>query len=280
MTLDDARAARALTLLKGIDLRLPGHLPDVLERYDGVADAIVELPGPTAVDDAPTARRSAPLIGPDPATATVLFGLLSAIAWGGGDFGGGLLSRRTSVFGVVLVSQLVGMVVAIGLAVVRAEGLPTPADIGWSVLGGVVGGIGITALYHGLAVGRMGVVAPVTGVIAAIIPVVTGIVLEGWPDRLVLVGIVVAIVAVVLVSRVADEAAGERVSGWRSWAARPSVFSALSSPRSATARSSARSRSSGVGGRLHRGGDPGDAGRLATWSEAPALDASRSASWT
>ena len=118
------------------------------------------------------------------------------------------MSRRTSVFGVALISQLVGMALAIGLAIIRAEGLPTPTDIGWSVLGGIFGGIGITALYRGLAVGRMGIVAPVTGVLAAIIPVVAGIVLEGWPDRLVTVGIVTAIVAVVLVSRVADEHGG------------------------------------------------------------------------
>jgi drug/metabolite transporter (DMT)-like permease len=118
------------------------------------------------------------------------------------------MSRRTSVFGVVLVSQLVGMALALGLAVLRAEGLPTTTDIGWAVASGIFGGIGITALYRGLAVGRMGIVAPVTGVLAAIIPVVAGIVLEGWPDTLVTVGIVVAIVAVVLVSRVEDEGGG------------------------------------------------------------------------
>ena len=112
------------------------------------------------------------------------------------------------MFGVVLVSQVVGMALAIGLAVVRAEGLPTPVDVGWSTIGGVVGGIGIVSLYRGLAVGRMGIVAPVTGVLAAIIPVVAGIVLEGWPDALVMVGIVVAIVAVILVSRVADAGGG------------------------------------------------------------------------
>jgi drug/metabolite transporter (DMT)-like permease len=149
-----------------------------------------------------------PLIGPDPATATVLFGLVSALAWGSGDFGGGLTSRRTSVFGVALISQIVGIALAIGVAIVRAEGLPTPVDIGWSILGGVVGGIGIVSLYRGLAVGRMGIVAPVTGVLAAIIPVVAGIVLEGWPDALVMIGIGVAFVAVILVSRVAEEGGG------------------------------------------------------------------------
>ena len=73
---------------------------------------------------------------------------------------------------------------------------------------GILGGIGITALYRGLAIGRMGIVAPVTGVLAAVIPVTAGIVLEGWPAPLVLVGIGLAIAAVLLVSRVTDAAAG------------------------------------------------------------------------
>ena len=85
--------------------------------------------------------------------------------------------------------------------------------MGWSVLAAVAGGVGITALYHGLSVGRMGVVAPITAVMAALIPVGVGIVLEGVPPALVLVGIVLAIAAVVLVSRVADEPGADASSG-------------------------------------------------------------------
>ena len=140
--------------------------------------------------------------------ATVILGLASAITWGAADFGGGLLTRRTPVFGVVLVSQLVGMAIALVLAVVRGESPPTTADLAWSLLGGLAGGIGITALYQALAIGRMGVVAPVTGVIAAVIPVTAGTLLEGVPAPLVLVGIGLAVAAVILVSRVRDDRAG------------------------------------------------------------------------
>ena len=108
----------------------------------------------------------------------------------------------------MLVSQLVGMVLALGLGVLRGESAPLPVDLVWSVLGGLSGGIGITSLYHGLAVGRMGVVAPVTGVLAALIPVGAGIVLEGVPSTLTAIGIGLAIVAVVLVSRVHDPSGG------------------------------------------------------------------------
>ncbi|MDO8483478.1 MAG: DMT family transporter [Candidatus Limnocylindrales bacterium] len=134
--------------------------------------------------------------------------MVAAATWGSGDFGGGMLVRRTPVLGVVLVSQLVGTAIALVLALVRGETMPLPADIPWSIAGGLSGGIGIVALYRGLAVGRMGVVAPVTGVLAAAIPVVFGVLLEGLPTALVVIGIGLAVVAVVLVSRVDDGRAG------------------------------------------------------------------------
>jgi drug/metabolite transporter (DMT)-like permease len=112
------------------------------------------------------------------------------------------------VYGVVLLSQFVGMIIAVAIAVVRRESVPVGNDLLLCVVAGVLGGIGITALYRGLAIGRMGIVAPVTGVLAAVIPVVAGIILEGLPALIVLAGIGLAVVSVVLVSRVADEGGG------------------------------------------------------------------------
>jgi uncharacterized membrane protein len=137
-----------------------------------------------------------------------VLGLAAAAAWGAGDFGGGLTSRRAPVFGVVLLSQVVGMAIALGLALFRGESVPQGTDLLLCFVAGTFGGIGITALYRGLAVGRMGIVAPVTGVLAAVIPVVGGIILEGLPAPMVLIGIGLAILSVVLVSRVADEGGG------------------------------------------------------------------------
>jgi drug/metabolite transporter (DMT)-like permease len=105
----------------------------------------------------------------------------------------------------VLLTQVAGMVVALGLFVVRGEAVPGPADVAWSVAAGVAGVVGISALYAGLAAGRMSIVAPVTGVLAVVIPVVAGIALEGLPRNEVLIGIGLAIVAVVLVSQAGDE---------------------------------------------------------------------------
>jgi drug/metabolite transporter (DMT)-like permease len=90
----------------------------------------------------------------------------------------------------------------VALAIAAREPTPAPATVAISVAAGVVVTIGIVALYHGLAIGRMGVVAPVTGLIAALLPVGAGIVRDGLPATPVVAGIVLALVAVVLVSRV------------------------------------------------------------------------------
>ena len=140
--------------------------------------------------------------------------MISAVCWGAGDFGGGLASRRAPVFGVVLISQIVGMAIAVVLAVGLGETLPSPTDIAWAIAAGIAGGIGIASLYRALAVGRMGIVAPITGVLSAVIPVGLGFVLEGVPPPPVLLGVGLAIAAVVLVSRVEDEEASSGPQGF------------------------------------------------------------------
>ena len=112
------------------------------------------------------------------------------------------------MYSVVLVSQATGALLCLALALILRESFPTGFDLLVCGVAGVLGAFGITMLYRGLAIGRMGVVAPVTGVLAAVIPVVAGFVTEGIPPPLVLVGIVLAVAAVVLVSRVADETGG------------------------------------------------------------------------
>lgn len=107
-----------------------------------------------------------------------------------------------------LVVQVLGVLLAGGLAVAARESPMTVATVVLAAAGGVVGVIGILGLYQGLAVGRMGVVAPVTGVLAAALPVAVGIVEDGLPRATVIVGIGLAFVAVALVSRVAGPDGG------------------------------------------------------------------------
>ena len=142
-----------------------------------------------------------------------MLGLGSAFGWGISDFLGGLTTRRAPLLGVLAVTQILGVLIAIPLALLNGEAMPLPADIGWSVLSGFLGVVGLGCLYHGLGVGRMGVVAPVTGVIVAVIPVTTGIILDGAPPGLALAGIILAIASVAVVARVPGETA-DRSSGF------------------------------------------------------------------
>src|SRR5437660_8472275 len=92
-----------------------------------------------------------------PAIAVVALGLISALGWGISDFIGGLTSRRAPLLGVLAITQLLGVVIAVPLAVMHGETVLAGADIGWCVVSGALGVVGLGCLYHGLAVGRMGV---------------------------------------------------------------------------------------------------------------------------
>jgi drug/metabolite transporter (DMT)-like permease len=130
-----------------------------------------------------------------------LFGLAAAASWGAGDFSGGLAARRSHTYMVVIVSGTVGLLLLIGLALLLAEPLPSLPDLAWGGAAGIAGAIGLAALYHGLAVGRMGVVAPVTALVTATIPLFLGLFLEGIPAVQQLLGFGLALVAVWLLSQ-------------------------------------------------------------------------------
>lgn len=134
----------------------------------------------------------------------VVFGLASAVAWGAGDFGGGWTGRRAPVLGIAIGVDAIGVAVMVGLGLLLGGPLPGRTTVILALVAGAFSVAGILGLYTGLAVGRMGVVAPVTGLIAASLPVAIGILAEGWPATPVLAGILAALVAVVLVSRSAD----------------------------------------------------------------------------
>ena len=133
--------------------------------------------------------------------STILLGLASAVSWGAGDFSGGLASKRTSAYSVVVLSQFVSLVLLITIAFLLPEEEISSQDIILGALAGVCGAAGLVILYSGLARGPMGVVAPVTAVVAAIVPVVFSIFIEGLPLPRQIVGFGIALISVWLISR-------------------------------------------------------------------------------
>jgi drug/metabolite transporter (DMT)-like permease len=138
------------------------------------------------------------------------FGLLSAITWGAGDFFGGLATKRARPFSVVLVAEVAGALLLAALGLLWRQPAPAPVDLGWSAGAGLAGAVGLLALYTALAGGHMGIVAPISAVVAAIVPIVVGAVLEGLPAPTQLAGFGLALGAVWLLSSSGERTASAR----------------------------------------------------------------------
>ncbi len=128
-----------------------------------------------------------------------LWSLLAALTWGGADFVGGSASRVNQPRAVVIWSQIVGLVLVMAVAPFFGGGLGL-ADVVWAAVAGLAGGLGLLMLYTGLARGKISVVAPVAGVVGASVPVLVGLASGERPTPITMAGMVLALVAIWLVS--------------------------------------------------------------------------------
>ena len=131
----------------------------------------------------------------------IILALAAALTYGAADFYGGLASRKMPAAAVVVLSQIAGMAIlgAVWLVLPNAGRFYIDdALIGAGA--GIAGGVAIAALYAALAVGRMGVISPITAVIGASVPVVYGFALGERAAPAALAGVALAFVAVALVS--------------------------------------------------------------------------------
>lgn len=124
--------------------------------------------------------------------------LVSSLLWGTADFMGGTVARRLDATRVVLVSQAIALVGLGPLVLVLGPDVTGRAAVA-GVIAGAVGAVALNAFYRALALGTMGVVAPIAALGVAV-PVVVGLVSGEEPRALQLVGIAVAVVGVVLAS--------------------------------------------------------------------------------
>ena len=143
----------------------------------------------------------------------ILLALASAVSYGASDFVGGVGARRSSPWQILLVGQVAGML-ALFIAALLRRGEPVASDFAWAVLAGVGSAAGGLFLFRGMARGRMGLVAPISAVGAATLPVLVGVALGERPGLLVWAGMAIALPGIWLVSR---EAGRDRPP--RSWAA-------------------------------------------------------------
>jgi drug/metabolite transporter (DMT)-like permease len=135
---------------------------------------------------------------------TVVLGLAAAIAYGLGDFVGAFASRRHSAVTVLLHSYPVGAV----LMLLMLPAFPGSVDgrvIGFGIAGGVAGLVGVVIMYGLMVIAPMNVISPVTAVLAAIVPVIFGVLVGERPRLAAWFGIAIGIAAVLLVSRTTEE---------------------------------------------------------------------------
>jgi drug/metabolite transporter (DMT)-like permease len=131
--------------------------------------------------------------------STILLATTASLFFGCSDFLGGFAARRDSAFAVTANAHLIGLVV-IGAAVLFFPSPYTTGDLLWGAALGVAGGIGVTALYGGLACGRMCVVAPITAALSGSLPALYDLASGTTVRPLSLIGLALALVAVVIVS--------------------------------------------------------------------------------
>lgn len=132
---------------------------------------------------------------------SIVYGLFSALSWGGGDFAGGLASRKTGAYRAVFYGEAFGLLLLLGAALFLHEPM-----LGWpktllAAAAGAIGSLGLLVLYQAMITGQMSIATPVSALLAATLPVIVGAFTEGLPPALKLAGFACALLAVWLVAQ-------------------------------------------------------------------------------
>ncbi|MFB4289266.1 EamA family transporter [Nonomuraea sp. ATR24] len=139
----------------------------------------------------------------------IALALGAGLGWGASDFLGGLKSRSRPVPSVLLISQATALVLLTITTAVRGVGPPDPAFLVQAAVAGLGETVGIAALYRGLAVGTMSIVAPVAAA-APLIPLLAGLVAGQVPGPLQFAGLVLTALGLVIASRRPATGTGDR----------------------------------------------------------------------
>jgi len=139
------------------------------------------------------------------------FSLAAVFAWGTSDFLGGFASRRANAFLVTAIAHVSGLSFMCALACLARAPIPSWHSLAWTIAGGTLGGTGLAILYRALAVGRMGLTAPVAALLGAAIPTAVDMFIEGFPGSIRVAGFLLAGVGIWLISRTEDNTSSEGI---------------------------------------------------------------------
>jgi drug/metabolite transporter (DMT)-like permease len=131
---------------------------------------------------------------------SIVLALGSALCWGVSDYLGGLKSKSLALVSVLLVSQVTGVLVLGMIVIVAGEPAPDSDRLAFAAGAGLAEIVGMAALFRGLAVGSMSIVAPVAS-IAPIVPLAIGFALGEVPAPVQIAGLVLIMAGLVLTSQ-------------------------------------------------------------------------------
>lgn len=132
----------------------------------------------------------------------IFFGLLAALSWGASDFAGGLSSRRVGAYVAVFYAELIGLAALVATIPFFHETLPPLNDLLICLAAGAIGTFSLILFYHAMANGQMSIAAPVSALLAIILPIVIGSFTEGLPGAIQILGFVFALLSVWLITKV------------------------------------------------------------------------------
>jgi|HubBroStandDraft_6_1064221.scaffolds.fasta_scaffold00051_11 drug/metabolite transporter (DMT)-like permease len=128
------------------------------------------------------------------------FALAAAVCWGGSDFSGGVGAKGANAATVVMVAQGTGLLCLLVLVFAAGEPVPSSTALLWGAAAGLGAGIGLVCFYRALAIGQMGINAPVAALVTSGLTVLFGIWHEGMPAPLQIGGFALALVAIFLMT--------------------------------------------------------------------------------
>lgn len=142
---------------------------------------------------------------------TTLLALAGAALWGVGDFLGGLAARRLAAIAVVALSQAVGLVGVVAWLSLSGDPFPGTEELLPAAAAGMAGMFGLAALYRGMAVGAIGIVAPISAA-GPVVPLAVDAAHGLVPSVLQWLGVLLVLGGIVLLSREPADDAGRRVA--------------------------------------------------------------------
>ena len=140
-----------------------------------------------------------------------LLALGGALCWGVGDFLGGLASRRLAVITVLAVSQAIGLAGLFLWVLVAGDAFPGISQLLPAAAAGIAGLVGLGALYRGLAIGAMGIVAPISAA-SPIVPLAVDAARGDTPAALQWLGIALVLTGIAVLSHEPSRAGQRRVA--------------------------------------------------------------------